>query len=266
MRTGIVAKKLGMTSVFDQWGQEDAVTLLEVKDCQVIAKKTKEKDGYNAVQMGVDNAKPSRVSKPERGHFAKSKVEPKKQVVEFRVQEDAILEPGTTMSVKHFVEGQYVDVQGISKGKGFAGAMKRHNFGGLEATHGVSISHRSHGSTGHCQDPGKVFKGKKMAGHMGQNTKKVQNLEIISVDEAQGLIAIRGAVPGSKNGYVKISDAVKRGLPPHAPFPAGIFEEKKAEVPTSENAEAVEDVNAEEAPQAEVAEVKADTPKEEGKE
>ena len=234
MRTGLLAKKLGMTSIYDQFGQEDSVTLLEVKDCQVIAKRTKEKDGYDAVQIGVENAKPSRVSKPERGHFASAKVEPKKHVTEFRVGGDAILEPGQTLSVKHFVEGQYVDVQGISKGKGFAGAMKRHNFSGLEATHGVSISHRSHGSTGQNQDPGKVFKGKKMAGHMGQNTKTIQNLEIISVDEERGLIAVRGAVPGAKNGMVKLMDAVKRGLPPHAPYPAGLFEDKKAEAPKAD--------------------------------
>lgn len=253
MRTGIIAKKLGMTSIFDQWGQEDAVTVLEMSSCQVVAKKTKATDGYDAVQLGVDNAKPSRVPKPQRGHFAKAKVEPKRKVVEFRVQEDALLEPGTTLSPKHFVEGQYVDVQGISKGKGFAGAMKRHNFAGMEASHGVSISHRAHGSTGQCQDPGKVFKGKKMAGHMGQDTKKVQNLEIVSVDEEKGLIVIRGAVPGSKNSYVKIYDAVKRGLPPHAPFPAGVVEDKKAKAP-----------KAEESPQAQDA--AAETPNEEGKE
>lgn len=238
MRTGLVARKLGMTSIYDQWGQEDAVTLLEVRDCQVVAKKTKEKDGYTAVQIGIENAKPSRVSKPQRGHFAAAKVEPKKQVVEFRVAENALLEPGVTLSPKHFVAGQLVDVQGITKGKGFAGAMKRWNFAGLEASHGVSISHRAHGSTGQNQDPGKVFKGKKMAGHLGQETVTVQNLEIISVDEEKGLILVRGGVPGSKNGFVRISDAVKHGMPAQVPFPAGLIEAAKADSASDVAAEA----------------------------
>lgn len=222
MRTGLVAKKLGMTSVYDAEGVESSVTLLAVENCQVVARKTREKDGYTAVQLGVGTRKVKNVSKPMRGHFAKAKVEPKAKLKEFRVSEDALLDAGVELSVNHFIPGQSVDVEGTTKGKGFAGAMKRWNFAGLEATHGVSVSHRSHGSTGQRQDPGKTFKGKKMAGHLGVEKVTVQNLEIISVDEEQGLIVVSGAVPGAKNGYVYVTDAVKGGLNPKAPYPAGI--------------------------------------------
>lgn len=222
MRTGLVAKKLGMTSVYDAEGVENSATLLQVEQCQVIACKTKEKEGYTALQLGIADAKASRLSKPARNHFAKAKVVPKKKMVEFRVAEDALLEVGTEVTVNHFVPGQWIDAQGTTKGKGFAGAMKRWNFAGLEASHGVSVSHRSHGSTGQRQDPGKTFKGKKMAGHLGQETVTVQNLQILSVDETQGLIVVSGAVPGAKNSYVKLYDAVKKGRHPSAPYPAGI--------------------------------------------
>jgi large subunit ribosomal protein L3 len=231
MRTGLVTKKLGMTSVYNAEGVENSATLLQLEQCQVVSLKTRAKDGYTALQLGIVDAKASRLSKPLRNHFAKAKVAPKKKLVEFVVAEDAMLDVGTELTVNHFVPGQYVDAQGTTKGKGFAGAMKRWNFAGLEATHGVSVSHRSHGSTGQRQDPGKTFKGKKMAGHLGQETVTVQNLQIISVDEAQGLIVVAGAVPGAKNSYVKLYDAVKKGRHPNAPYPAGVKKsEAKAEV------------------------------------
>lgn len=222
MRTGLIAKKVGMTRVFTEMGEHVPVTVLQVEECQVVAQKTQERDGYTAVQLGVGRAKVKNTSKAMRGHFAKAKVEPKAKVVEFRVDSANLIEPGAELAVNHFVVGQYVDVVGNSIGKGFAGAMKRHNFRGLEASHGVSISHRSHGSTGQRQDPGRVFKGKKMAGHMGDHRVTTQNLLIMSTDVEQGLILIRGAVPGAKGSYVLVSDAVKRGLPSEAPMPAGL--------------------------------------------
>lgn len=222
MRTGLIAKKIGMTSVYGDGGIEVPVTVLQVENCQVVAKKTAEKDGYTAVQLGMGEAKVKNVSKPLRGHFAKAKVTPKRKLVEFRVQESALLEPGTELVASHFVAGQYVDISGNTIGKGFAGVMKRWNFAGLEATHGVSVSHRSHGSTGQRQDPGRVFKGKKMAGHMGTNRITVQNLQVVSVDDTNGLIMVRGAVPGAANAVVLVKDSVKKGLPPSAPFPAGV--------------------------------------------
>jgi large subunit ribosomal protein L3 len=221
MRIGLLAEKVGMTRIFTPDGEHVPVTVLRVDDCEVTAKRTSEKDGYTAVQLGSGKAKTKRVSKPMRGHFAKAKVTPKKQVCEFRVDEDGLIEPGTKLSVNHFVVGQYVDVSGTSIGKGFAGGMKRHGFSGLRASHGVSISHRSHGSTGQCQDPGKVFKGKKMAGHMGARARTAQNLLVMGVDPDRGLLLIKGGVPGSKGGWVKIADSVKKALPPEAPFPAG---------------------------------------------
>lgn len=222
MRTGLIAKKVGMTSVYTEEGAQTPVTVLVVENCQVVANKTKEKDGYTAVQLGAGAVKAKNVSKALRGHFAKAKVEPKRKLVEFRVPENALIAPGTEIVASHFVPGQYVDVIGTSIGKGFAGVMKKYNFAGLEATHGVSVAHRSHGSTGQRQDPGRVFKGKKMAGHMGATRITTQNLQVISIDEEQGLIMIKGAVPGAENGFVLIKDAVKKGSHPKAPFPAGI--------------------------------------------
>ena len=222
MRTGLIAKKVGMTRVFGVDGSHTPVTVLQVSDCEVVAVRTPEKDGYSAVQLGVGQAKAKNVSKAMRGHFAKAKVEPKRKLWEFRVTDDALLEVGSTLHVGHFVAGQHVDIAGTSHGKGFAGAMKRHGFGGLRASHGVSISHRAHGSTGQCQDPGKVFKGKKMAGQMGATSVTMQNLEVFGVDPEQGLILVRGGVPGAKGGFVRVTDAKKKALPKNAPYPAAI--------------------------------------------
>ncbi len=224
MRTGLLAKKLGMTRIFKEDGTHVPVTVLHVDNVQVVAARTEEKDGYTAVQIGYGKAKVKNVSQPNKGHYAKAKVEPKAKLVEFRVDADAMLEPGATLSAAHFVAGQIVDISGTTKGKGFAGAMKRWNFSGLEASHGVSISHRSHGSTGNRQDPGKTFKNKKMAGHLGQERITTQNLEVAAVDAAKGLLMIKGAVPGAKGGYVLVRDAVKRARPAEAPFPAGLVE------------------------------------------
>jgi large subunit ribosomal protein L3 len=222
MRTGLLAKKLGMTRLFREDGTHVPVTVLHLDAVQVVAARTEEKDGYNAVQLGWGQAKVKNVSKPNKGHFARAKVEPKTKLAEFRVAADAVLTPGTTLSAAHFVVGQRVDVCGTTKGKGFAGAMKRWNFGGLEASHGVSISHRSHGSTGNRQDPGKTFKNKKMAGHLGVERATTLNLEVAAVDAEKGLIMLRGAVPGAKGGFVLVRDAVKRSRPAEAPYPAGI--------------------------------------------
>jgi large subunit ribosomal protein L3 len=223
MRTGLLAEKLGMTRLFEDDGSHHPVTVLRVEDCEVVATRRPEHEGYAAGQIGVGKAKVKNVTKPMRGHFAKANVAPKAKLAEFRVSEDALLEPGTALSVEHFVIGQYVDVAGTSIGKGFAGAMKRWGFRGLRASHGVSISHRSHGSTGQRQDPGKVFKGKKMAGHMGDRRVTVQNLEVVGVDKERGLVLVKGAVPGARGGYVRITDAVKRALPQEAPYPAGVL-------------------------------------------
>lgn len=222
MRTGLLAKKLGMTRIFKEDGTHVPVTVLHVDNVQVVAARTEEKDGYTAVQIGYGKAKVKNVSQPNKGHYAKAKVEPKAKLVEFRVAADATLEPGATLSAAHFVAGQIVDISGTTKGKGFAGAMKRWNFSGLEASHGVSISHRSHGSTGNRQDPGKTFKNKKMAGHLGQERVTTQNLEVAAVDAEKGLLMIKGAVPGAKGGYVLVRDAVKRARHADAPFPAGL--------------------------------------------
>ena len=222
MRTGLIAQKLGMTRVFADDGAHVPVTLLKVAGCQVIAVRTEEQNGYNAVQLGLDKAKVKNVSKAQRGHFAKAKVEPKKKIAEFRVDKDALLEVGAELSAEHFVTGQFVDVTGTSIGKGFAGGMKRWNFGGLRATHGVSVSHRSLGSTGQRQDPGRTFKGKKMAGHMGSERVTTQNLKVVGTDPALGIVMVKGAVPGHEGSYVLIKDAVKRALPKEAPFPAAL--------------------------------------------
>ena len=223
MRTGLLAQKMGMTRLFGIDGSHVPVTVLKVDDCEVVAVRTKEKDGYVAVQLGVGAKRAKNVTKPMRGHFAKAKVEPKAFVGEFRVADDAVLDVGARLSVEHFVEGQFVDVTGVSVGRGFAGAMKRHNFGGLRASHGVSVSHRSHGSTGNRQDPGKTFKGKKMAGHMGARQRTVLNLEVFGVDEERGLILVKGAVPGSEGAWVRVRDAVKKATPKDAPYPAGVL-------------------------------------------
>ncbi|MEQ1887436.1 MAG: 50S ribosomal protein L3, partial [Bryobacteraceae bacterium] len=220
MRTGLLAQKLGITRIFSEDGEHTPVTVLKVDSCKVVAQKTKEKDGYTAVQLSIGKAKVKNVSKALRGHYAKAKVEPGRKLIEFRVPENGLIAVGEEIIASHFVPGQYVDVTGKSKGKGFAGAMKRWNFAGLEASHGVSVSHRSHGSTGQRQDPGKVFKGKKMAGHLGDKRITVQNLRVVSVDADKGLIFVRGAVPGAENSYVEIKDAEKRGAPKDIPFPA----------------------------------------------
>ncbi|MEI6558253.1 MAG: 50S ribosomal protein L3 [Rhodospirillaceae bacterium] len=222
MRSGLIAQKLGMTRVFTDEGEHVPVTVLKVDNCQVVAVRTDDTDGYTAVQLGVGTAKVKNVTKPMRGHFAKAKVEPKRKLAEFRVSADALLDVGAEISAAHFVPGQFVDVTGTSIGKGFAGGMKRWNFGGLRATHGVSVSHRSLGSTGNRQDPGRTFKNKKMAGHMGAERVTTLNLKVVQVDSGQGLILVRGAVPGSENGYVLVRDAVKRKLPDGVPFPAGL--------------------------------------------
>jgi len=221
-RTGLIAKKLGMSRLFNEDGSTIPVTLLHVDNVRVVAKRSADKDGYEAVQLGIGTAKPKNVSKANKGHFAKAGVEAPRKVVEFRVASDAMLEPGAVLSSAHFVAGQKVDVTGVTVGKGFAGAMKRWNFSGLEASHGVSISHRSHGSTGNRQDPGKTFKNKKMAGHLGVERVTTQNLEVAGVDAEKGLLLIKGAVPGSRGGYVLVRDAVKRARHADAPFPAAI--------------------------------------------
>ena len=223
MRTGLIAQKAGMTRIFDmEDGKQIPVTVLKIENCQVTAIRTEETDGYSALQLGVGTAKVKRVSKAQRGHFAKAKVEPKQKLAEFRIAPENSVELGTELGANHFIVGQFVDVQSTSKGKGFQGAMKRHNFGGMRATHGVSVSHRAHGSTGQCQDPGKVFKGKKMAGHMGDETVTVQNLKVAAIDEEDNLILVRGAVPGGKNAWILISDAVKKPAPEGVPLPAGL--------------------------------------------
>ncbi|MYM57376.1 50S ribosomal protein L3 [Thalassovita mangrovi] len=222
MRSGVIAKKVGMTRLFMEDGKQIPVTVLQLENLQVVDQRTTERDGYTAVQLGAGNAKAKRTSQAMRGHFAKANVAPKRKLAEFRVTEDNLIEIGAEISAEHYVSGQKVDIAGTTIGKGFAGAMKRHNFGGLRATHGVSISHRSHGSTGQCQDPGKVFKGKKMAGHMGAVRVTTQNLEVVKTDADRGLIMVKGAVPGSKGGWVTIKDAVKKKLPENVPFPAAL--------------------------------------------
>ena len=222
LRTGLIAKKLGMTRVFMEDGRQIPVTVLSLENLQVVAQRTTEKDGYVAVQLGAGAAKAKRTSQAMRGHFAAAKVEPKRKVAEFRVAEENMINVGETLAANHYFEGQFVDVSGTSVGIGFAGAMKRHNFGGLRATHGVSISHRSHGSTGQCQDPGRVFKGKKMAGHMGAAKTTTQNLQVVKTDVDRGLIMIKGAVPGPKGAWVTVKDAVKKPTADATVYPAGL--------------------------------------------
>ena len=235
MRSGLIAQKLGMTRVYRDTGEQVPVTVLKIDNLQVVAQRTEEKNGYSAVQLGAGLAKVKNTTKPMRGHFAVAKVEPKRKLAEFRVSADNMIDVGAELSAEHFVEGQKVDVTGTSIGKGFAGAMKRHNFGGLRASHGVSVSHRSHGSTGQCQDPGKVFKGKKMAGHMGATRITTQNLEIVRTDAERGLLLVKGAVPGSKGAWIMVRDAMKKDLPNNVPFPAAL---KSAGTPVEAKADA----------------------------
>jgi large subunit ribosomal protein L3 len=231
MRTGLLAKKLGMTRLFKDDGTHVPVTVLHLDEVQVVSARTIENDGYTAVQLGFGKAKVKNVTKPNKGHFAKTKVEPKAKLAEFRVEPEAMLEPGARLSAAHFVVGQKVDVCGTTKGKGFAGAMKRWNFSGLEASHGVSVSHRSHGSTGNRQDPGKTFKNKKMAGHLGVERVTTLNLEIAAIDEPRGLVMVHGAVPGAKGGFVLVRDAIKGKRPDSAPYPAGLLAASSAAAP-----------------------------------
>lgn len=222
MRSGLIAQKVGMTRIFAEDGSHVPVTVLKVDTCQVVSTRSVEKDGYTAVQLGVGKAKVKNVAKAQRATYAAAKVEPKMKLAEFRVSPENLLEVGAELSVAHFLAGQFVDITGTTIGKGFAGGMKRHNFRGLEATHGVSVSHRSHGSTGQRQDPGKVFKGKKMAGHMGDVQVTTQNLKVVSTDAERGLILIKGSVPGAEGGWVLVKDAVKRKMPDGLPFPAAL--------------------------------------------
>jgi large subunit ribosomal protein L3 len=227
MRTGVIAKKVGMTRLFQADGRHVPVTVLQLDGVQVVGRREMDRDGYTAVQLGAGTAKAKNVAKPQRSAFGKAEIEPKSKIIEFRVAEDALLDVGSTISADHFVAGQLVDVAGVTQGKGFAGAMKRWGFGGLRATHGVSVSHRSHGSTGNRQDPGRVFKNKKMAGHMGARNRTQQNLEIVRTDAARGLLFVKGSVPGHKGAWLTVADAIK--LPRHdeAPYPAGLLEDSR---------------------------------------
>ena len=227
LRSGVIAKKVGMTRLFMEDGKQVPVTVLQLDKLQVVAQRTPEDHGYSAVQLGSGSIKAKRVSKAMRGHFSVAKVEPKRKVAEFRVAPENLINVGEEITADHYFEGQFVDVSGTSIGKGFAGAMKRHNFGGLRATHGVSISHRSHGSTGQCQDPGKVFKGKKMAGHMGAVRVTTQNLQVVRTDSDRGIIMIKGAVPGPKGSWVTVKDAVKKPAPDNILLPAALLSSKR---------------------------------------
>ncbi|MXO66120.1 50S ribosomal protein L3 [Altericroceibacterium endophyticum] len=225
MRTGVIAKKVGMTRIFQEDGRHVPVTVLSLEDCQVVSHRTSDTDGYVALQVGAGEAKQKNVNKPQREHFAKAEVSLKMRVAEFRLEnEEGLLPVGSTISAEHFIAGQKVDITGHTQGKGFAGAMKRWNFGGLRASHGVSLSHRSHGSTGQRQDPGKVFKNKKMAGHMGDRQRTQQNLEVVRTDADRGLIFVKGSVPGSKNGWLMVRDAVKLSAPEGLPFPGAVID------------------------------------------
>jgi large subunit ribosomal protein L3 len=254
MRTGVIARKVGMTRLFMEDGKQVPVTVLQLDGCQVVAQRTAERDGYVAVQLGAGAAKAKRTSQALRGHFAAAKVAPKRKVAEFRVAPENMIGVGEEITADHYFEGQFVDVSGTSIGKGFAGAMKRHNFGGLRASHGVSISHRSHGSTGQCQDPGRVFKGKKMAGHMGAARVTTQNLQVVKTDSTRGLIMVKGAVPGSKGGWVTIKDAVKKPLPENAILPAALKSAAEEAARAAEEAAAEAEAEAKAAEEARLAE------------
>ena len=236
MRSGVIAKKVGMTRLFMEDGKQIPVTVLQLDNLQVVAQRTVDKDGYTAVQLGAGAAKAKRTSQAMRGHFAAAKVEPKRKVAEFRVDPENLLPVGAEIIADHYFAGQFVDISGITIGKGFAGVMKRHNFGGLRASHGVSVSHRSHGSVGQCQDPGRIFKGKKMAGHMGSVRVTTQNLQVVRTDVDRGLIMVKGAVPGSKGGWVTIKDAVKKPTPSNVVYPAAL-KSAMAAAPAAEAAE-----------------------------
>jgi len=231
MRCGVIVRKLGMSRVFNDKGEHIPVTVLRLEDAEVLSTKTVEKDGYTAVQLGFHNKKLKHTNKPMRGVFSKSKSEPKERVAEFRVSKEALLKVGDKLSVNHYVTGQKVDVVGISQGKGFAGSMKRHNFGGMQASHGFSISHRAHGSTGNSQDPGRTWKGKKMAGQYGNVRITTQNLTVVKLIENENLILVQGSVPGSKNGVVMLKDAIKSKVPDAAPFPAGLYSFNEKDTP-----------------------------------
>jgi len=238
MRTGLIAQKVGMTPLFTDEGAHVPVTVLKLDQCQVVAVRTAEKDGYTAVQLGIGKAKVKNVGKPMRGHFAKAKVEPNRKLAEFRVSKDALLEVGSEITADHFKPGQFVDVSGVTLGKGFQGVMKRWNFAGLEASHGVSISHRSHGSTGQRQDPGRTFPGKKMAGHYGHERVTTQNLKVVATDDEKGLLLVSGAVPGPAGGYIIVKDASKRARPKDAPYPAGLRKAASEAAPEAPAADA----------------------------
>jgi len=249
MRTGIITKKIGMTRLYMADGTHVPVTVLSLKDCQVVANQTKDRNGYNSVTLGSEEAKLKNTNKAQREAYSKIKVTPKKKQKEFRVSESNMIAIGAEITANHFVVGQYVDATGITIGKGFAGAMKRHNFAGLRASHGVSVSHRSHGSTGNSQDPGRVFKGKKMAGHMGDKQRTIQNLQVVAADEDRGLIFIKGGLPGSKGSWISLKDAVKKAVPNDVPYPAGLKDTllssdnkdvKIEEISTKEEVSAVE--------------------------
>jgi large subunit ribosomal protein L3 len=245
MRTGVIAKKIGMTRVFQEDGKQIPVTVLQLDTLQVVAQRTEETNGYTAIALGCGTAKAKRTSQAMRKVFANAGVEPKRKIVEFRVAPENLVEVGEEIIADHYFEGQFVDVSGITIGKGFAGGMKRHNFGGLRATHGVSISHRSHGSTGQCQNPGKVFKGKKMAGHMGSVRVTTQNLQVVKTDSDRGVIMIKGAVPGPKGSWVTIKDAVKKPVPENVILPAALMSSKKEAMRAAEEAAAAAAAEAE---------------------
>ena len=239
MRSGLILKKMGMTRIFDNSGNSFPVTVLKLEENQVVKVLDRNKNGYFAIQVGTGKVKTKNIGKAIRGHFAKSNVEPKKILKEFRVDENMLIEEGKIFSINHFIVGQKIDVSGVSHGKGFSGGMKRHNFAGLEATHGVSISHRSHGSTGNSQDPGRVWKGKKMAGQYGNVNKTIQNLTVLDINDADDLLYVKGSVPGPKNGYLTVRDAIKSFLPENALKPAGLKDNKKPEINTSDQKETV---------------------------
>ena len=241
MRSGLILKKIGMTRIFDDTGNSFPVTVMKLEENQVVKVLDRSKNGYFAIQVGTGKVKTKNISKAIRGHFAKSNVEPKRILKEFRVDEDMLVEEGKIFSINHFTIGQKIDVSGVSHGKGFSGGMKRHNFAGLEATHGVSISHRSHGSTGNSQDPGRVWKGKKMAGQYGNVNKTIQNLTVLNINDVDDLLYVKGSVPGPKNSYLTVRDAIKSKLPENALKPAGLKDNKKPQINTSDQKEIIQD-------------------------